>query len=118
MTAHWGLLLELELLLDAFGGAFLLASFVTMTEPLPLPDPLPLADPRMLMPEPFVVIVAEDEPLPVSTVASEPVPPCSLHPASANAAAKIISSFFMLRISMHQQCLRVSFFPSVPSPPL
>ena len=86
------LLLDDPLASGTFGGA---ASFVTVTLPDPLADPLPLAEPRTLTPPSFVEIVAEDELLPVSTVASEPVPPCSLHPASANAAANIVSCFFI-----------------------
>ena len=88
----------LLLLLDdplASGALGCVVSFVSVTLPDPLAEPLPLAEPRTFTPPSFVEMVAEDELLPLSTVASEPVPPCSLHPASANAAANIVSCFFI-----------------------
>jgi hypothetical protein len=66
------LLLDDPLASGAFGGVL----FVSVTLPDPLADPLPLAEPRTLTPPSFVEMVAEDELLPLSTVASEPVPPC------------------------------------------
>ena len=54
-------------------------SFVMPNDPLPLTELLPLAEPRMLTSAPSFVETDtedEDEALPVSIVASSPVPPC------------------------------------------
>lgn len=85
------------------------------TVPLPLTDPAPVADPRMFTSAPsFVEIEMEDDPLPVSMVASVPVLPCSLQPASANAAAKIISSFFIKLYSHSPATDALNLYPASP----
>jgi hypothetical protein len=73
-----------------------------LAEPLPLMEPLPLTE----LPPPLVRVV-DDElllALPLSVSVSTPVPPWGLHPAKANAAPRIINSFFILgqtRVGWH-----------------